>query len=113
MTKLASAPTQTARPVLHGSLPVTFFREGKTYIAYSPVIDLSTAGKTLAVAQKNFSEAAKLFFRELIDRGTLDEVLTDLGWEKTMRGYTPPAVVAHDEFELDYAQNHARSLAHV
>ena len=113
MIKASKASARTAPQLLHGTLSVTVFREGKTYVAYSPALDLSTAGKTLAAAQKNFAQAAKLLLRELADRGTVDEVLSDLGWEKTVRGYAPPAVVAHDAFELAHAQDHARTLAHV
>ena len=111
--KISKTHVQQSQSALHGSLAVTIFREGKSYIAYSPALDLSTAGKSLAVVQKNFSEAVRLFVEELMKRGTLNEVLSDLGWEKTAQGFAPPAVVGHEEIELDYAQNHTRSLAHV
>ncbi len=98
---------------LHGTLPLTIFREGKAFVAYSPALDLSTAGRTLSEAKQRFTEAARIFFRELIDRGTVAEVLTDLGWEKTPRGFVPPITVASEEFDLRHATDHAHSLAKV
>lgn len=40
------------------NLPVTFLREGKKFVAYTPALDLSTSGDTLEQAQKRFAEAA-------------------------------------------------------
>jgi predicted RNase H-like HicB family nuclease len=68
---------------LHGSLAVTIFREGKTFIAYSPALDLSTVGKTFQEVQSRFQEMIDIFFDELRERGTLTEALLDLGWEQT------------------------------
>ena len=36
------------------NLPVSVLKEGKSFVAYTPALDLSTAGKTLEDAQKNF-----------------------------------------------------------
>lgn len=61
------------------SLPVVFLREGDAYIAYTPVLDLSTVGKTLDQAKKRFDEAVKIFFEELVNEGTMDEALIENG----------------------------------
>ena len=47
------------------SIPVSVFKEGKTFVAFSPVLDLSTCGDTLGKAQKMFQEATEVFFEEL------------------------------------------------
>lgn len=57
------------------NLPVTFLREKKRFVAYSPALDLSTSGKNFEEAQKRFAEIARIFFDEIISRGTIDEVL--------------------------------------
>lgn len=75
------------------SLPVIISREGKHYIAYSPALDLSSAGKTQAEATRHFHEAAEAFFEEVIEMGTLKEVLTQLGWQKTKTTFQPPKIV--------------------
>ena len=62
-------------------LPVTILKEGNSFVAYTPALDLSTSGVSFEDAQKNFIEAVNIFFEELIEMGTLDEVLTELGWQ--------------------------------
>jgi predicted RNase H-like HicB family nuclease len=78
------------------NLSVNFIKEGKSTIAYSPALDISTAGKTEAEAKKRFEEMVKIFFQDLIQRGVLEEVLTELGWKKTAAasraGWKPPRV---------------------
>lgn len=78
------------------NIPVSFFKEGKAYIAYCPVLDLSTSASTFEKVKERFSEVVELFFEELVDMGTLDEVLANLGWTKIQRQWTPPFSVGHD-----------------
>ncbi|MBI4130703.1 hypothetical protein HY468_05270 [Candidatus Roizmanbacteria bacterium] len=66
------------------NLPVAIFKEGNTYIAHTPVLDLATSANTFEKAQQRFVEAVEIFFEELEDTGTLDEVLSSLGWRKIM-----------------------------
>lgn len=68
--------------MLQMNLPITIFKEKKSYVAYSPALDLSTSASTYAKAQNRFSEMTKLFFEELMEMGTLDMVLAGLGWQK-------------------------------
>lgn len=82
------------RPLSY-SLPVTIFREGDAFVAYTPALDLSSAGKTEAEARRMFGEAIETLFEELSEMGTLDSVLADLGWKKMKRGFEPPTVVDH------------------
>lgn len=77
------------------SLPITVFKEGKSYVAYSPALDLSTSAPTFEKAQSRFFDAAKLFIEELVEMGTLDQVLTDLGWQKVKTNWQPPVVVSN------------------
>lgn len=78
-------------------LPVSFLREGKRFIAYTPALDLSTSGKTFQKAKKHFEEATELFFEELERMGTLEETLTNLGWRRLERQWTPPLLVAQEQ----------------
>jgi len=77
-------------------VPVSIFREGKRFVAYSPALDLSTSGKTLPETRRRFSEAVEILFEELEDLGTTDEVLAGLGWERVRRSWKPPLPVSHD-----------------
>lgn len=78
------------------SLPVSILKEGKYYIAYSPALDLSTSGKTFDEVKKRFTEIVSIFFEELLEKGTLDKVLSELGWQNVQKEWFPPLVVANE-----------------
>jgi predicted RNase H-like HicB family nuclease len=78
------------------NLPISFLKEGNKYIAYTPALDLSTSGKSYAEAKKRFEEAVDIFFEELIKKGTLKEVLLDLGWKRAQSRWNPPLVVSQE-----------------
>ena len=87
------------------SLPVTIFKEGKSYVAYSPALDLSTCASTYKKAQTRFSEIVEIFIEELMEMGTLDTVLKELGWQKIKSNWQPPVVVSNyfQPMNLSYA----------
>lgn len=68
-------------------------KEGKVFIAYSPALDLSTHGKSIDEAKKNFAEALGLFLEELVEHDTLDLVLENMGWKKKQSQWQPPVGV--------------------
>lgn len=78
------------------SLPISILKEGKCFIAFSPALDLSTSGKSFEEAKQRFDEVVQIFFEELLEKGTLEEVLSDLGWQKLKKEWTPPIIVAHE-----------------
>ena len=75
------------------NLPISIFKEGKNYIAFSPVLDLSTSGKNIEETKSRFTEIITLFFEELVKKGTLEEVLTNLGWNKVKKQWEPPQLI--------------------
>ncbi len=76
------------------SLPVQFIKDGKSFVAYCPALDISTQGDTFEEAQKMFDELARTYIDELIKMGTLDQVLLSSGWIKeSARGtWKPPSI---------------------
>ena len=64
-------------------------------MAYSPALDLSTSASSYVKAQSRFSEATELFFEEIAEMGTLDAVLTGLGWQKVKTNWYPPVIVSN------------------
>ena len=48
------------------------------------------SGTTAARAKKNFATTLRLFLEELLEHGTLDEVLSDQGWSKHQQQWQPP-----------------------
>lgn len=83
------------------SLPVSILKEGKYFIAYTPVLDLSTSGKSYEEVKMRFNEVVQIFIEELIERGTLDKVLTELGWEKINKQWMPPLLVGHESARVN------------
>jgi len=77
-------------------LPVTFLKEGKFFIAYSPALDISTSGKTYGEAKQRFEEIVDIFFEETAKRGSLKSVLEKLGWKKTKKHWMPPIVINNE-----------------
>ncbi|MBI2032450.1 MAG: hypothetical protein HYV38_00775 [Candidatus Levybacteria bacterium] len=76
-------------------LPVSILKEGDIFVAYTPALDLSTSAETFEKAQENFIEAVNIFFEELMEMGTLNDVLIELGWQKQDNQLVPPVVVSN------------------
>ncbi len=83
------------KKALEVNLPVIIFKEGKSYVAYSPALDLSTSASTYEKAQKRFSEVVEIFFEELSRMGTTNKVLAELGWQQIKSDWYPPVVVSN------------------
>ncbi len=90
---------------LNISLPITIFKEGNKYIAYSPALDISTSASTYNKAQSRFSELVEIFFEEISENGSTDTVLQNLGWQKLKSNWQPPVVVSNymQSINLSYA----------
>jgi hypothetical protein len=74
------------------TIPVICFTEGKKVVAYSPALDLSSCGDDEEQARKRFAEAAEIFLDEIVEMGTVDEVLSECGWTKSPdeQSWVPP-----------------------
>lgn len=77
-------------------LPVSVFKEGKHFVAYTPALDLSTSGKSYEETKKRFNEVVSIFLEELVKKGTLDEVLESLGWQKVKEQWAPPSLISQE-----------------
>jgi predicted RNase H-like HicB family nuclease len=89
---------------LGGKIAVTFFREGKQYVAYAPALDLSTCGETFDEARKNLVEALHVYIDECAQRGTLARALESYGWQRSKTRpprWEPPVEVGHENIPLE------------
>lgn len=77
-------------------IPVIFLKEGDQFVAHSPALDVATAATTYEDVKKRFSESVEIFFEELIEKGTLNEVLQELGWQKIKQQWQPPIMIGHE-----------------
>lgn len=83
---------------VEASLPISIIKENDKFVAYTPALDISTYGHTYEEARKRFGELVEIFFDELCEMGTVEEVLEDCGWTKVTTPQTawiPPTVVRH------------------
>ena len=80
---------------IEATIPVSIFKEGDYFVAHTPVLDISTSAKTFAEVKRRFHEAVDIFFEELSKKGTLNDVLEELGWTKIKKQWVPPAEIAH------------------
>ncbi len=81
---------------LNISVPLSIFREGNRFVAYSYALDLSTSGESYEEVRKRFNEIVDIFFEEIIERGTLNEVLGDLGWIQVQKKWNPPVIISQE-----------------
>lgn len=62
-------------------LPVSIKKRKKWIVASCSLLDIHSQGSTEELAKKNLSEAISLFFTSCFERGTLDAVLKERGFE--------------------------------
>jgi predicted RNase H-like HicB family nuclease len=74
------------------SMPVKIFQQDGVYIAYAPLLDISTYGDSVEDAQKNFSELVNTFLASIEDERELAQILESLGWSKQQTKWQPPIV---------------------
>lgn len=71
------------------------FKEGNSFIAYSPKLDVSSCGYTIDEARKNLKVAVRLFLEEAEKMGTIEDILQESGYEKIDLGsWRTPRLIA-------------------
>jgi len=77
------------------------FREGQSYVAYCPELDVSSCGREVDEARGNLKTAVRLFIEECNRMGTLDQVLQEAGYAPDGRGgYVSPNLVATERASI-------------
>ncbi len=88
----------TAIPKL--TFTVQVFREGRTYVAYNPELDVSSCGDTIERARHNLSDAVKGFLLSARKHGTLAEILEEAGYVLKKKQWYDPELRVLDRFSL-------------
>jgi predicted RNase H-like HicB family nuclease len=70
------------------------FKEGRTVVAHTPELDVSSCGGTKQEAMKNLKEAVGLFLVEAEKMGTLEQILEEAGYLKRRGKLEGPRFVA-------------------
>jgi len=79
------------------SFTVHIFKEGDTYVAYVPSLDVSSCGVTDEEARQNIRDAVRGFLAASADQGTLEEILQEAGYELDGRAWRAPEFVSVDQ----------------
>lgn len=77
------------------------FKEGDTFVADCPELDLSSCGNSVLNAKEMLRTAIRLFLEESEKMGTLDEILSEVNYTVNHDGrYVPPKIIAAEEVSL-------------
>ena len=76
------------------------FKEGDTYVAYVPALDISSCGATDDEARRNIRDAVRGFLAASAEMGTLDEILQEAGYEPEGDGWRVPELVSIDRLTM-------------
>ena len=77
---------------------VHMFKEGRTYVAHVPELDVSSCGATDEEARKNIRDAVQGFIETSADMGTLTEILEEAGYVREGDAWRAPEFVSLDRF---------------
>lgn len=89
----------------HISFSSLIFKEGGTYVAYCPQLDLSSCGVSVDHARKMLREAVWLFIEEAEKMGTLRQILEEAGYHLSDQDkageWIPPQLMAVEQAEVE------------
>jgi predicted RNase H-like HicB family nuclease len=84
------------------------FKEGKTFVAYAPELDISSCGRTKEKAFANLMEAVRLFLEEAEKMGTLETILEEAGYKKSQATLQVPEPISEQRVSLPVPLTHVK-----
>ena len=85
------------------------FKEGRTYVAHTRELDVSSCGGTKEKALKNLKQAVRLFLEEADKMGTLDQILEEAGFLKRHHKLEGPKFISTQRVSLPLPPIHAKT----
>ena len=82
------------------SFDTHLFKEGDTYVAYVPALDVSSCGATDEEARRNIRDAVRGFLAASANLGTLDEILHEAGYQQEGDEWRAPEFVSVDRLSM-------------
>src|SRR5438128_1027921 len=82
------------------SFDAHIFKEGDTYVAYVPTLDVSSCGATDEEARRNIRDAVRGFLAASADIGSLEEILQEAGYKQEGEGWRAPEFVSIDRLTM-------------
>ena len=85
------------------------FKEGRSYVAHTQELDVSSCGSTRQKALANLKEAVRLFLDEADKMGTLDQILEEAGFLKRRSRLEGPKFIGTQWVSLPLRPVHAKA----
>jgi predicted RNase H-like HicB family nuclease len=79
---------------------VRLFREGDTYVAHVPELDISSCGDTEAETRRNIKDAVAGFLNTAEERGTLVQILEEAGYRLEGGRWHEPEIVSTERMQV-------------
>jgi predicted RNase H-like HicB family nuclease len=76
-------------------MTVHIWKEDDQYVAHAMPLDVMSSGATPAAARQALDEAVRLFLITAADRGTLEQVLEESGYQRHDEHWVCPTFVGH------------------
>ena len=84
------------------------FKEGRTFVAHTRELDVSSCGGTRQRAVQNLKEAVRLFLDEAGKMGTLEQILAEAGYLKRKSKLQGPRFITTQRVSLPLPLQHAK-----
>jgi predicted RNase H-like HicB family nuclease len=82
------------------SLRIEIFKEGDTYVALSPELNVSSFGETVEDAKRSIREALDAFIEECEKMGTLDAILEESDFSRINDSWEPRKPIEEEAVAL-------------
>ncbi len=79
---------------------VQIFKEGKTYVAHNPELNVASCAKTIDAAKANLRDALLGFLKSAHRHGTLAEILEEAGYVHKNKQWLEPELVLTGRLSL-------------
>lgn len=85
------------------------FKEGRTFVAHTMELDVSSCGGTKEKALRNLKEAVRLFLEEADKMGTLEQILEEAGYSRRKSRFEAPKLITTRRVSLALRLEHAQA----
>jgi predicted RNase H-like HicB family nuclease len=79
---------------------VRILKEGDTFIAHVPELDVSSCGDTEVDARRNIADAVRGFLETASEQGTLNDILQEAGYRLENGRWTEPELVGVEHMSV-------------
>jgi predicted RNase H-like HicB family nuclease len=85
------------------------FKEGRTFVAHTRELDLSSCGSTQQKALQNLKEAVRLFLEEAEKMGTLEQILAEAGYLRKNSRLQGPRFITTQHVSVTLPPEHVKT----